>query len=188
MGADAKPFTGTSNFPFTSCTALTTVTMPIAVCSNSAYFHYMFGGTNVATAAWDNLENITVLDSPSTGSFPLYLFAGCPSISALTMPFVGLKNPLPSWGKEPLFGALFSGTTNTGNAPENYYKVIQDYYSTSIAAQNGTVTESYYFVPSNLKTVTVMGGAIGPYAFMNFEKLNTIVLSQNVTSIGYNAF
>lgn len=128
---------------------------------------------NEAFSGCSALTNITV---PSTvehiGSGA---FKGCSSLQSIILPFIGmgyetnqkdgelkLVNNTKVFNNKTLFGYIF-GSTNE--------------------ADNGSN------MPSNLKQVTINGNYdIPSYAFVNCEKLTSIVINNNVKVIGDYAF
>lgn len=52
----------------------------------------------------------------------------------------------------------------------------------------GSNAEAEGAIPTSLRKLTVNGGVIGDYAFANLKTVSEIVLSPEVTSIGYKAF
>ncbi len=94
-------------------------------------------------------------------------FAGA-SLEKLTLPFVGGKR-----GSENIsyFGCIF------GSERTRIKKLVSDNYLVYNV-----------FVPKSLKTVEIIGGNIGDYAFSHCENITEIIVGDKVTNIGKSAF
>ncbi len=101
-------------------------------------------------------------------------FSGCSSLQSITLPFVGGSATATNASSSTLFGFIFGQNEYTGGTETvQYYK-------------SGTY-ENYY-IPTSLKSVAVTGGRILYGAFYNCRGLMSIVIPDNVTSIGDRAF
>ena len=162
--------TSIGEYAFSECSSLTSVTFG----ENSkleSIGEYAFRGCS-------SLTSITIPDSvTSIGSSA---FSGCSSLESITLPFIGAKAGVTSSDtyQYPL-GYIFGTSSYTGGT-----KVTQSYYGSSTSS----TTSSTYYIPSTLRSVTVMGGNILYGAFYNCNMLTNITIPDNVTSIGSSAF
>jgi len=107
-------------------------------------------------------------------------FAGCSSLETLTLPFVGDRanvGPMDTY-QYPL-GYLFGSLSY-----ENADYVSQYYFASSPFAP----TQSFYYVPSSLRLVSVSGGKVLYGAFSGLTSSLSVVLAEGVTSIENAAF
>ena len=153
---------------FRNCTGLTSVTIPDSVTNISNY----------AFRDCTGLTNATIGNGVTTigGS----IFYGCSSLESITIPFVGAKaNLTSSDAYQYPFGYIFGTSKYPGSiATDQYYHGFD----------TSSTTHNIYYIPSSLKSVTVMGGNILYGAFQNCNDLTNIIISDNVTSIGGSAF
>ena len=153
---------------FRNCTGLTSVTIPDSVTNISSYaFRNCTGLTNVIIG-----NGVTTIGEST--------FYGCSSLESITIPFVGAKaNVTNSDTYQYPFGYIF-GTSKypSGVATDQYY----------YGDNTSSLTHSTYYIPSSLRSVTIMGGNILSGAFQNCNNLTNIIISDNVTSIGNSAF
>ncbi|MGM9972298.1 MAG: leucine-rich repeat protein, partial [Anaeroplasmataceae bacterium] len=107
-------------------------------------------------------------------------FSGCSSLESITIPFVGAKAGVTSSDiyQYPL-GYIFGENSYTGGEVTTQY-----YYGRSTSSR----TYSKYYIPSTLKSVTVLGGNILYGSFVNCSNIKEIVLPTDLTSIGVLAF
>lgn len=161
----------------------TALTVPTGI---KAIYKYAF-------ADCDKLTSVVLPDTvEEVGAFA---FTGCGSITDFTVPFVG-----ESLTKAYPLGYFF-GTAEYDGAT----RIMQRYLNDESAVE----TEMYY-IPSRLRSVTVLGGDIaygvfsecsdlteivleggeniGGYAFYNCSKLTGFTVPDSVISIGRNAF
>jgi uncharacterized repeat protein (TIGR02543 family) len=106
-------------------------------------------------------------------------FSGCSSLDSITIPFVGgsIKTEKDTW--QFPFGYIFGTESYTGGVATTQY-----YYGSSTSSS----TSATYYIPSSLKSVTVMGGNILYGAFYNCSSLTSVMIPSGVTSIGNYAF
>ncbi len=117
------------------------------------------GVTSIGEDAFRDCTGLTSITIPdSVTSIGYQAFYGCSSLVSMTLPFVG---------------ATLNGTSNThfGYIFGAYYYYNNDEY-----------------VPESLKSVTVLGGSIGNYAFEHCTGLASVTIPDSVTSIGSWAF
>ena len=110
-------------------------------------------------------------------------FAGCSGLTSLTLPFIIDTIQTSYYGRaNNLFGSLFGTTSYAGTT------AVKQYYS--ISEDGGTAVDYYYtyYIPSNLRKVTILGGVIYNGAFKNCKMIEEIVVGDNVTSINVLAF
>lgn len=99
------------------------------------------------------------------------LIRGCSSLESLTIPFVGSSN-----NSIFTFGYFFGTSRYTNSTPVEQYD--------SVTGQS----VYYYYLPSSLKSVTILSGVIPRNAFQNCKMLESIILGDDVTGINSNAF
>ncbi len=129
------------------------------------------GVTSIGSAAFQNCKLLTSIVIPdSVTSIGRFAFYGCSGLTEITIPFVGAEAGETSTDTYQYpFGYLFGTMSFTGGI-----EIKQDY-------------ETYY-IPGDLKKVTVTGGNISDGAFMGCYMLESISLGNGVTSIEDNAF
>ncbi len=116
----------------------------------------------VASSAFDGQSTLTSIVVPdSVTVIGAGAFAGCSSLESITLPFVGANI---SGSGRTYFGYIFG----------------DDSYLKSSSDDTG--------VPDSLGTVTISGGAIANYAMQYLTNVTTVILGDNVTSIGHHAF
>ena len=149
---------------FAGCNSLTSITIPNSVTSIGRYaFH-----------SCSKLTSVTIPDNVT--SIGEGAFTGCSSLESITIPFIGAKAGITSNDKPqyPL-GYIFGTSSYTGGvATEQYYH--RD--STTSA------TPTTYYIPSSLKSVTILKANILLYgAFYNCNWLTTITLPNSIEVI-----
>ncbi len=107
------------------------------------------------------------------------VFSGCSNLTSITVPFVGGSVKTEKDTYQYPFGYIFGEVEYAGCmvATPAYYGNTTNY-----------TTTTWYYIPAKLKTVTVTGGNILCGAFHGCNKLESITLPDNVTSIGIQAF
>lgn len=91
-------------------------------------------------------------------------FAGCESITSITLPFVG------------------DGTT--GEEAKTHF----GYVFGAETANDHHRTDGTRAVPASLKNVTILGGTIATYAFLKCDRVETITFGKDVSQIAPEAF
>ena len=107
-------------------------------------------------------------------------YYGCSGLTSMTIPFVGAKASVTSSDTYQYpFGYIFGTSSYDGGVATKQY-----YYGNSTSSTTSTT----YYIPSSLKSVTVMGGNILFGAFSYCTGLTSITIGNGVTSIGSWAF
>ena len=130
-------------------------------------------------------------------------FRGCENLKSITIPFVGAQAGVTASNTYQYpFGYIFGTRYYTGGTATRQY-----YYGSSTSSETNTT----YYIPTSLKSVTVTGGnilygafsgcsgltsvtipdsvtSVGNYAFSSCIALTRVTIPNSVTSIGYNAF
>lgn len=137
--------------------------------------------TSIASGAFTdciNVENIIIPDTVE--NIGKGAFSGCSSLKSITIPFVGAKAGVTSSDSYQYpFGYIFGTSSYTSSVEtKQYYSGVNMSVSTS----------DTYYIPSSLKSVTVIGGNIFYGAFSNCSGLTSITTPNSATSIGSNAF
>ena len=180
-----------SQYAFSGCTSLTSITIPASVtsigssafsdCSSLTSITISDSVTTIGEYAFSDCSSLTSIVIPdSVTSIGADAFSGCSSLESLTIPFVGAKVGVTdsSTYQYPL-GYLFGTSSDTGGVATE-----QKYYGSSTLRTTNTT----YYIPSSLKSVTVTGGNILYGAFYNCNNITNITLGDDVTTIGKEAF
>ena len=109
-------------------------------------------------------------------------FKGCDSLEEITLPFIGTSDI--ATGPHQVFGAIF-GYVLKRFSDDVVQGATYQYYAEELEGVNKAC---FYYIPSNLKKVTITGGNINDYAFKNCSNLEYIALNGEIDSIGYQAF
>lgn len=122
---------------------------------------------NIESYAFGDCRMLTEITVPRTVThIGEYAFDGCVELREITLPFVGTGG---TSGTNRLFGIIFADSQSVG------YEAVD---------QNGKTT----YIPQTLTKVTINGGEIYPDAFYGCTMIRNVVLNQDVTGIGDNAF
>ncbi|MCR5149938.1 MAG: leucine-rich repeat protein [Clostridiales bacterium] len=173
------------NNAFSGCSVLKNITIPGSVASlgNSAFSNcsglesitIQEGVSNIGSSSFSGCSALKAIIIPnSVTNIGLAAFRNCSSLESLSIPFIGTSRE--ATGSSRVFGFIFG---NTG---------IKD--ADGVTEQHFDVSSvSYYYIPSSLKSVTVTDATSVPYgAFYNCANLESITLSNSISSIGENAF
>lgn len=192
---------------FESCSSLTSITLPFVGASATAsngydqVFGYIFG--YVTRSSGDKDPYLTFqYESDSTYYFygipsslkevvisgaathiPEKAFYNCNRLTSMTLPFVG-ASATASNGYDQVFGYIF-GYYTTSSSSSSVLGARLQYYS---YPSYGYETYYYYYIPSNIRFITIAGRSIPSRAFYNCTGLTSVTIGNNVTSIGSSAF
>ncbi len=137
--------------------------------------------TSIAEGAFLNCSGLTSVTIPNpVTSIAKGAFNGCSSLESISLPFVGDKPHEPTDTYQYPFGYIFGTESYDGGM-----ETTQSYYGNSTSS----TTSSKYYIPSSLKSVTIIGSSHIPYgAFENCECLTSVNIGCSVTSIASTAF
>ena len=157
--------TAIGDYSFYAYKNLANVTIPNSITSIGKF----------AFAGCVKLTNVTLPNSVT--SIGDSIFAGCSSLESLTIPFVGssINSDEKGFNFDP-FGYLFGTTSYEGGVATKQYYAHNNYW------------DDIYYIPSTLKSVTVLGGEIVRGSFENCKNITTVILGSDVKRIGMEAF
>ncbi len=153
------------------CTSLQSITIPDSVVSlgnsHSSSFNFC---TSLKTAVFG--KNIAFLHGG--------MLRGCSSLESLTIPFAGGRPRTASSDVSYSFGFLFGKNSYDGGVATTQVEKT---------TSGGTSKNVTYYIPSSLKSVTVLGGGLMPMsAFINCVNLTDVTLCDGITQSGGNMF
>lgn len=158
---------GIADGAFADCKGLISVSIPSGV-------------KEIGKRAFLNCTSLASAEIPeSVEKIGMSAFSGCGALAEITLPFVGgsVKTSADT-GQYPL-GYIF-GTNNF----EGGVLTEQSYYAESVKVLQTTA----YFIPADLKKVTVTGGEILYGAFQNCKDIINVILKSGVTDVGAYSF
>ncbi len=159
--------TSIGGYTFAHCDSLTSVTIGNGV-------------TSIGHNAFYNCSSLTSITIPdSVTSIGGAAFSGCSSLQSITLPFVGDSKKTASDTYQYPFGYIFGTSSYTGGVATKQY-----YYGSSTS----NTTNTTFYIPASLTSVTVTGGDILYGAFAYCYRLTSITIPDSVTEIGVNAF
>ena len=124
-----------------------------------------------------NLESLSL--PKGIVQLPENLLGGLYSLVSLQLPFVG-RHIDPSSIADALFGRMFS-TEQYGSGAKTAIVVNQKY-----GDEDGDVHS--FYMPAGLRNVTILSGEIGAGAFSGCEQLESIIITEDITTYGAYAF
>lgn len=110
---------------------------------------------------------------------PKGIFYGCSEVETVTIPFVGGCEKTAIDPYQYPFGYIFGSNRYTGGIA-----ITQRHPGYN----HNVITHSTYYLPDNLKTVIVTGGKILYGAFSSCYTLTSVIIPDNVTTIGGFSF
>ena len=147
---------------FSGCKKLTGIELPTGV-------------ETIGKAAFKNCSSLVEISIPdSVTSIGAEMVYGCGKLESITIPFVGTSATASATSNVHLFGWIFSVSSFSGAVATRQYYTSSSYLT--------------YYIPSSLKSVTVLGGNISYGAFYNCSNITDIAILDEVTYIGVNAF
>ena len=190
--------TGTNSFE--GCTSLVRIDIPETVtsigkcsfknCSNVQYFNSSVAGvlnvpsscTTLVEYCFEGMDKITTVNiGDKVTSIGVGILLGANHVENITLPFVGSSIKTDDSSYLSKFGMIFGYTTTNTSTTE-----------VSGAIYSGLTISSkkyWFYVPNSLENVTVtVQTQVPSYAFYNCDMLSSIVMPQNVTTIGNEAF
>ncbi|HAL18364.1 MAG TPA: hypothetical protein DCO86_01915 [Spirochaetaceae bacterium] len=120
------------------------------------------------------IEAIRIVNTCKNGSGA---FGGCAEIREITLPFVGKGSGFDS-GDKYHFGRIFGTNQKFSDKAEK----------TEQTSSNSVSANPKYWIPASVKQVRVMGGEIGFGAFNGCGCIESVMLDDDVSSIGQWAF
>ena len=192
------------DYAFGDCIGMTSIVIPASTttigahafdgCKNVKSIDFNDAETSIGDYAFANIPEITVLTvSKNATSIGRGAFYKDNKLTTVSIPYTGKS--VDASGYEGVFGYIFDFTTSSS--------------AFGITYQN--INNYYYFIPTDIKTVTVTNDncladnafyncanitavnlsrctSLGNTAFGNCEKLSTVTLPDNLMSIGSYAF
>ena len=138
----------------------------------------LIAATEIFSYAFYNCSSLTSATiGDSVTSIGRGVFHGCSSLQSIILPFVGASKTASS-GYDEVFGYIFGYTTSSSSSS----------IAGAIYQYQNYPTYYHYYIPTNLKAVTVTGGSIGYGAFKNCSNLTSVTIGYGVESIGRSAF
>ena len=175
---------------FSNCNSLTQVTIPNSVKSIGSYAFYACALQSISFPsnlqqiedhAFELCVNLTSVSVPnSVTKIGQAAFGRCKGLTSITLPFAGggLKAEAYTGWRYP-FGYIFGNFRDSSFIPVNQYSWMDE---------DSLSNYCTFYLPPNLKNVTINGGEIFRYTFYNCAGLTNIILGNGVTAIGANAF
>ena len=173
------------NYAFYGCKALADIDLPESIvninrcafyrCSALTEIELPSGLQSIEQSAFEGCSSLTAVSIPdSVTTIQNAAFAGCSGLESITLPFVGSSLTPDNSSDATLFGYIFGHSNYSGTVA-----VTQQYSDTNSVN---------YYIPANLKNVTVTGGSVLYGAFSGCSMIERIVIGDSVTAIGAKAF
>ncbi len=164
------PVTSISDKAFYNCAEIKLITIPNSV-------------TSIAADAFKNCQNLFKITVPdSVTSIGLGAFSGCSGLQSITIPFIGnISKKMTDNNQYPL-GYIFGKSSYEGGI-----STTQKYYRDPSEELLPYESETYY-IPSELRFVTVTTGNIPCGAFYDCSLLEEITIGGSEARIDLSAF
>lgn len=126
----------------------------------------------ISTSAFKNMSSLKELIIPDgVETIAKGALTGTSKLEKITVPFIG--SSLNSNKEAHQFGYIFGEDKFSGSYAVDYYDFIED---------------KYFYLPETLTEVVVLGGSITDYAFSGAEKIEYIVIPNDLEVLGDYAF
>ena len=171
---------------FAGCAAIQELSIPNVTaipqglfqdCTSLTYFEIGASVTTIGNEAFSNCVSLSRINSDNDGEYIIPnaiteigegAFRGCMKLQSMSVPFVGLSRS--STGSNALFGIIFGTDEFAGGT------ATMQYYS------SGTYDRKTYYIPSQLKTVTVTDATALSYgALYNCSNLTEINVNSSAS-------
>ena len=177
--------TSIGSYAFSRCSELTSIEIPNLVTSIGSYAFNACSGltsitignsvTTIGEKAFKSCNGLTSIIIPnSVTEIGNGTFSGCSGLEEITIPFVGSSATATTASASTLLGYIFGTTSYEGGI------AVQQYYS--------SYSKATYYIPSNLRSITVTGSALLYGAFYDCTMLTSVTIGNSVTSIEKYAF
>ena len=184
---DGKAVTGIADGAFSGYTDLIYVFIPNTVktigeqafagCTSLSTLVVSDGVEKIGYAAFYHCTVLVTLTVPaSVQEIGYAAFSGCSALTEITLPFVGSVANAESFDETSLFGYIFGASRYDGGTPTQQYFM-----------KNGNPYQTFYYIPSRLRSVTVTGGNVPFGAFSGCLSLSAVTMN-GVRLIGAYSF
>ena len=175
---------------FYGCTALESFELPSSIekigsgafdgCEALYAISLPYGLVTIGAGAFRDCVLLSQIEIPgSVTSIGEAAFAGCIGLESISIPFVGdSAKALDSKYQYP-FGYIFGTSSYAGS-----YSATQEYFGSSTSSK----TSDTYYIPLELKYVTLTGGSVPTGAFQGCSSIESLSISDTITGVGAGAF